>query len=62
MHFDFLVGNAVSTGSKTGTSSVDKYLNCERIAWDHGITVFAANPFNVNLAYTQSTQSVSDTV
>lgn len=62
LHFDFLVGNAISKPSKIGNTSINKSFNCERIPWDYGITVFATNPFNVNLAYGQSSQNVTDTV
>lgn len=64
LHFDFLVGDAITRQNKGGnnSNSINRYLHCERIPWDHEIDVYATNPFNVNLAYTQSTQSVTDTV
>jgi hypothetical protein len=62
LHFDFLVSNGSQIDQNIGSSTIKKELQCEKIPWDHYIQVHACNPFNVNLALTNSISSVSENV
>jgi hypothetical protein len=63
LHFDFLVSNGSPVHQNTNAcSTIKKELQCEKIPWDHYIQVHACNPFNVNLACTNSISSVTENV
>uniref|UniRef100_A0A7E4WA71 Arrestin_C domain-containing protein n=1 Tax=Panagrellus redivivus TaxID=6233 RepID=A0A7E4WA71_PANRE len=62
LHFEFLVSDGVPLGDKPGFSTVNKNVVCEKIPWDYYIQLYASNPFNVNLAFKQASNSVTETV